>query len=531
MSRIELDYYADTPLGDDFNIPDYLELCANREVSEGRLPTVDDFYTLLADSAGRVALTKDDPLLFACVYLANKLSSAETGYQISQARFHMEQYEWARTGLVGQKKFAEERQAVVAGRGFGKSTVYFLILPLWALAHKHRRFVVAFADVADQALAHLANFRKQIDENAALRQDFPELCTPKKDNRGMSVSDTKRKYQSASGITFTCAGMDNGVRGLNDDGVRPDWIICDDIEPSEGNYSAYQASQRLSTLLEQVFYLNTSAVVSIVGTVTMDGSIIHQIKKSVTESEFPDWVKDARIKCHYYPAIYFDSEDDSWLSAWEARYPVADLIPIKDTASFLKEMMNDPRGNSGGYWEPSHFIYESLGDLAVRWILFIDPAVRPGKKTDDTGFCVAGFDPINGRVEIAECFGKKLTGAALAAEAARILARHPRIRKVICESNQGGDVWLDILKDLPVKVETQHTSKGKEFRFAEAVNHYDLRRVVHRKEFVELEGQMIGYPKALHDDIADAAVLAIEFLIGSGKPKPVKKKTSSRSYI
>ena len=59
--------------------------------------------------------------------------------------------------------------------------------------------------------------------------------------------------------------------------TEPDLLILDDIEPHEARYSAALAANRLATLREAILPLNIYAHVILVGTVTMQGSIVHQI--------------------------------------------------------------------------------------------------------------------------------------------------------------------------------------------------------------------------------------------------------------
>jgi hypothetical protein len=68
---------------------------------------------------------------------------------------------------------------------------------------------------------------------------------------------------------------------------RPDLIILDDVEPSESNYSAYLAEKRLSTIQNAILPLNEWARVVWVGTVTTDGSLIHQAVKSTQRRRCP----------------------------------------------------------------------------------------------------------------------------------------------------------------------------------------------------------------------------------------------------
>jgi len=131
------------------------------------------------DKDDRVKLTKNDPLLFALVYLIDHLHSPETRNKLSFADFHRDIIEAARDWRRRSSEPRQFRDCYVAPRGSGKSTWLFLILPMWAAAHGWIRFIVAFSDSADQAKNHLATIRGEFDTNDLLVQDFPLLCAPK----------------------------------------------------------------------------------------------------------------------------------------------------------------------------------------------------------------------------------------------------------------------------------------------------------------------------------------------------------------
>lgn len=472
-----------------------------------------DRLELLGIPEGRRLLTKYDPLLFSIVYLRDYL--APDGIALSFSRFHIEQYEWARTGLIGKKTAKQERRCVVAPRSMGKSTQYFLILSLWALAHHHRKFIVAFGATDGTAQIHLGNLKRQIDENQVLRQDYPTLCAPKKNTRGMSESDTKGLYIAQSGAVFAARGMDGAIRGLNIGGVRPDWQIYDDIEPDGSDYSAYQAEKRLSTLRGQGFYLNTEAVVTLVGTVTMYDSIIHQILQSITSNEYPKWVDEERIKCVYYPSILKDDRGQ-WVSIWEQgpdKFKVYQQLQDMHTDKFQLEMMNSPKGFSGGLWTQRDFTYGTLGLDASRWILVLDPASTTKTTSDQTGLAVVGSNREQSKVEVKEGYGVRLAGEDLRREVLSILLRNPKIKMILVESNVAGEHWSSILHGMPIQVITQNTSKGKPARFQLVHDWYQKGMVLHPEELTEVEGQMLSFPVGKHDDIADAVALGVTYFL------------------
>src|SRR6478609_6591386 len=133
---------------------------------------------VLDDPEGRRALTRLNPLLFGLVYLRHHLTDAEGNVSFGDA--HLDWVRAARRWIRPPTRPAEQRDAYIAPRSTGKSTMWFLVLPMWAAAHGFVKFIAAFSASAAQAEAHLSTFKLELDNNARLREDYPDLCAPAK---------------------------------------------------------------------------------------------------------------------------------------------------------------------------------------------------------------------------------------------------------------------------------------------------------------------------------------------------------------
>lgn len=462
--------------------------------------------------AGRRALTKYDPLLFAIIYLRHHIA---TEGHVSFADPH---FEWAARarGWVRRNELKGDRHAYIAPRDTGKSTWWFLILPMWAAAHGHKKFVAAFAHSGTQSETHLHAFRSELAENQLLRQDFPTLCAVARKPNGKTTADNIQMLRCSSGFAFAARGVDAANLGLKEKDTRPDLILLDDVEPDEASYSEFQMRKRRGTIIEAILPMNLRASVVLVGTVTMPGSIVHQlVAKARGDEQVEPWVQEEQfIPHHHLPIISRD--DGTERSIWPFKWPIDFLRSIRRTRSYAKNFLNDPVGNEGGYWSVEDFVYDTLPNI-TRQILSVDPAITTKTQSDPTGLAILSYAPayvdkttrlptqVPSKVQVDYAAEVRLVGEALRRHILKLCAQYPRIRLIVVEANQGGEHWHAILHDMPVRVVIVYSEVKKEVRAANLLELYQHNppRVVHAERLALLEQQMASFPRG-KDDLVDA---------------------------
>jgi hypothetical protein len=478
----------------------------------------------------RRILTEHDPLLFALIYLPHHLAAKETRNQISMSPFHLDLCTWAETLTRDDHAEAEERSAWVAPRGSGKSTWGFMILPVWALAHEHRTYIAAFADSGPQAEQHLMSFKLELATNQLLREDYPDLVAPLT-RAGVTVADRHNMYIARSRVAFTAKGIDSSSLGAKIENRRPDWILFDDIEPDEGNYSPYQKEQRLKSILQAVLPMNLNAVVTFLGTTVMKGSIIHDVVQQEQEADAPDWPREENIKVNYYNAIIADDAGEE-RSLWPERWPLAYLKSIRHTASYKLNFENKPV-SQGAWWKAGDVQYGRL-PAYDRVAMFLDGAVTAKPDSDETGITIAGLSLARKRVYLRESIGVRLTGEARRQRVLELIEPFD-VDYIMCEANQGGDLWFGELHHMPVKVVTFTQKEPKPVRIRRLLMLYQRAGspIIHEKPLSQLEAQQSSYPKLLHDDVIDSAAAAAEHmlaLINANGPAASRARSSVRQF-
>jgi hypothetical protein len=483
----------------------------------------------------RIELTRHRPLLFALLYFPRHITqNTPTGPIISINEFQLALIHKAEQWAIPPNLPRARRYADIAPRESGKTTWDFLILPMWAAAHRHKRFAAAFADSGTQAEIHLATFRTELDENALLRNDFPQLTNPARRKSGNTKADRSDLYIAENGFVFAAKGIEAGSLGLKVEEQRPDLLILDDIEPPEEKYSPYQAKQRLRTMVEAVFPMNIYADVLITGTVTMRGSIIDQLVRYNAGERDPDstWIEEENIQVNHFLPI-LDPHTPNERSLWPEKWPLQYLHQIQHTASYRKNMANDSSGIQGDFWQRGdiHYVPATATPRPQRYILQIDPAVTTKTTSDETGIAVLSIDPTlqtKPTVLIHYADGTRKLGQSLTEHLNRIIYQFPDITLARIEINQGGDLHKLALQNLDIPLRTLTNSAPKHIRFNWALNHYQATppRVLHTRPLPRLESQLTSYPRTPHDDIADAAVSGILYFLGSPRKRTARVRTT-----
>lgn len=455
----------------------------------------------------RIAACRMNPMLFALLYLPHHLTDDEGNITFSEA--HEEWYEIIKTFAAKKTRSKQNRNAIVSPRAMGKSTTFFCIGPIWALAYGHTDYISAFSASESLASEHLRTFRDELETNELLREDFPELCRRKNKVRGGPEGDSTTIRRCGNGAVFQARGITTNALGAKVGSKRPSLLLLDDIEGSESDYSEYAAQQRLGTLLDAILPLNDKADVILVGTTTRYDSIMHQIVRA-GQGEEVDWVKEEEFKVHHSVPIV-ENEDGTERSIWEANttFALVAMNRVRHTKAFAKNFMNDPAAVDSEYWTPDTFTYGTA--LATRTYLSIDPALSAKGSSDQTGISVVSYSQETGQCIVKFCAGNRLQGEALRDYVLGVLQLFPEVGRILIESNAGGDTWYSVFHDMPVKLVLFKNHLPKEQRFSQLLDLYEKHpsRVLHAEPLYDLQRQMVLVPFGKNDDLVDSVAHAV----------------------
>lgn len=173
-------------------------------------------------------------------FSATALSSASKGERISRARrdyaffcstyfphlatapsapFHIK----AANEILKNKRL---RAVYEWARGLAKSSNMSLMIPLWLLlCHKEKLCLILVSKSEEMADRLLSELQGELLTNELLRQDYEEDMK--------ALSSTDGELVLANGSFFCSCGRGQSPRGIKHRGLRPNYIIIDDIDDDE----------------------------------------------------------------------------------------------------------------------------------------------------------------------------------------------------------------------------------------------------------------------------------------------------------
>lgn len=168
-------------------------------------------------------------------------------------------------------------KAIAAPRGRGKSEIVKGVICYLILAGLVR-FPVPVSQTTGHSQELYEDFRRKINLNELLYEDFPEICHPVRCLEGapqrssrqhidgqltqvewkvdrLRLPNVPEKYRGPidyGGVRMEFRGLDAAIRGINRDGDRPDFIPIDEPETRESAKSQSQIDDRVNALEKDV---------------------------------------------------------------------------------------------------------------------------------------------------------------------------------------------------------------------------------------------------------------------------------------
>jgi predicted phage terminase large subunit-like protein len=424
----------------------------------------------------------------------------------------------------------------LAPRGYGKSTIVTLALPLGALGlgglaargelryslcggwcppcrrgapnrcQAIRHYVWIIQDTTQQAKQSLEALLAETEDNQRVVRDFPHL-TPKLGRHNRPVADRDDDVIFASGQRVQALGSGQSLRGRKNRQYRPDLVLVDDLENDEHVNTRFQRDKLdkwLSSAL--AFAVAKGGDLHLVGTLLHNDAVLARVRKR------GGWVH------HRYEAFTADGEstwafrDPDWHRQTKARV---------GARAYNREVLHKVTADEDKMFPPAAFQYghrpsAELGDVRCR--IAVDPAFGEKELADPSAIAVAmrrrGEDRYHvDHVWAARVKKKRLKRRIVATYRYYLALGYSPV--VVAEDVQAQTWLVEELADegIPVKG-VNPGGKDKVVRAEPVALHYEQGRVQHAEELRdgEFEGELDEFPFGEHDDQVDALVYAIREL-------------------
>jgi predicted phage terminase large subunit-like protein len=409
--------------------------------------------------------------------------------------------------------------AIAAPRRHAKSTAVTFSFALAALLFRQHQFLIICSDTETQSSLFLGDIKQELLEN----EDLINLFGIKSFSK---LSETDIIVEMNDGYKFRvmAKGAEQKLRGIKWDGMRPDLIICDDMENDEAVMNADRREK-----FRRWFYgalmpaRATGGKVIIVGTILHMDSLLERLmtpqngSKLVYEElkSYPDATKSI------WKAIKYKAHNEDFSKIlWEEQWTKEALQSEKQ--SFLeqglsdvysREFLNYPIDESIAYFKRDDFLPVNDNDREAKVIYYTgtDFAVSTKERSDYTVIATVGVTSA-GELLVVDIRRGRWDSADIVEEMFSVQRRYrpelfivesgtiekaigPFLNKQMVERG----VYLNLYPMTPTKDKVsrarslQARMRSGGIRFDKDKTWYDT-----------LEDEMARFPRDRHDDQVDA---------------------------
>jgi predicted phage terminase large subunit-like protein len=235
--------------------------------------------------------------------------------------------------------------AVAAPRGYAKSTLATLLLPLHDIVYRSEGYIIIISATLPQSVGKLKNLRAELAGNRMLRECF-EPQTGRVTSRQLIAND----------IAVEAFSVGTQLRGITWRQYRPTKVVMDDAEDSEAVESPEQR-EKLAVWFNEVLENigNGYTNVMVVGTLLHPDSLLANILKR------PDF--ESRV----FRAVESFAENTSLWEEWRARFnDLSDPRRLETARGFYEARRNAMLKGTRVLWPEKEDYYDLMSQLATR---------------------------------------------------------------------------------------------------------------------------------------------------------------------
>lgn len=418
--------------------------------------------------------------------------------------------------------------AIAAPRGHAKSTAVTMGYGLATLLFRERRFMLLVSDTEDQAKMFLGNIKNALQDNEQLIELFGVAKDPVKDQvKFVKDSETDIIVETEGGHTFRiiAKGAQQKLRGLNWNGMRPDIILCDDIENDEAVVNP-ETRKKFKRWFNAALLpcRSPKGIIRVVGTILhadslLEGFMPNPKKKDTITTDLKQYSK---AKVGVWRSVKYRAHDDNWKELlWPTRFQIQDYKDLYAQAkkdgtqdSYSQEYLNIPIDESTSYFRRSDFLQIRDDDFkkAVRYYIAVDLAISETQRADYSVFVIAAVDE-DKRIQIRNVIRDRLDGREIV-DTLMYLQRQYEPEVVGIEEMQVSKSIGPFLREEMVKqncylnlwpLKTGGKDKIMRARSVQARMRAQSIKFDHGADwFPSFEQECMEFPRGKHDDQVDA---------------------------
>ncbi len=292
--------------------------------------------------------------------------------------FHMEMWELCCSN--------NSKVAIAAPRRHAKSTAITHAFILTAVLGKVKSFVLLVSSTETQASEFLMSIKSELENNQKLRKDF---------NIKSFLKETETNFicQMNDGHKFRILAKGSGqkVRGIKWGHLRPDLIVCDDLEEDEQVMSPERRDKFRKWVMNALVTCGSDTCsIRVVGTILHLDSMLNRL------------IENKQWKHLFYEAEDGDFKNLLWPEKFSEeilREIQQDYIEDGNPEGYSQEYRNQPVDITRAYFKSDYF-YDFERDSDGVWIkpnleyfAAADFAISEKERADFTVIIVGGVDP------------------------------------------------------------------------------------------------------------------------------------------
>ncbi len=254
-------------------------------------------YEISTNHKVRLWVTKEDFELFFKLYFSENMTH-------NLASFHHDMMELASNNKIWLVN-------ILAFRWSWKTTILNQAFPIWSVLWKNnKKFVLVVSKTINQAKLFLENIKLELENNELLKNDyFIDKTNVKFRKTQINIFD--------SVIKIAC--IKTTLRWMKRWYLRPDLIICDDLEDSSFIWNEYMEDKLYYWFKKEIIPLvwDNSKIV-LLGNYLWKDCLLNRIHKEITQKKI-SWISK------FYPIC-----DRNWNILWNDKYNREDILKLED---------------------------------------------------------------------------------------------------------------------------------------------------------------------------------------------------------